>query len=371
MKNHFISETHEIIYYAKGYKPLCFIEDKILCYKKNKFYLMDLNTIKMLKIVNFKTRLMYKVMACFRILVRLFRLEPRAAQYIENENSVYFGFKGKLYKLDLNTNEISVSFNFRKGMSAPLFLTEIKGIDGFNDQICFGEYFQNKKNEVVKIFSKFINDNEWKVKYTFPAKTIDHIHLLKPDYHRKCVWITTGDFVEAPGIWCATDNFKKVELFVGAEQKYRTCAFFPVKTGMIYATDTPLENNFIYHVSDDKLLTKLYELDGSVIYSAEFDGKCLLATTVEGSSTNNIFKNLFIRTKGPGIKSWKPNIILGTKEEGFHKIGSFEKDYFSQLFQFGTVTFPSGKNNTDKIICYGNALKFYDGKLMVLSQKKD
>ena len=37
-----ISKEYEIVHFSKGFKPLCFVQDKILTYRKGKIYLLNI-----------------------------------------------------------------------------------------------------------------------------------------------------------------------------------------------------------------------------------------------------------------------------------------------------------------------------------------
>jgi hypothetical protein len=214
----------------------------------------------------------------------------------------------------------------------------------------------------------------WEKLYTFDEYQINHIHSIVPDPYRNRVWILTGDLGESSGIWFTDDNFKTVNKFLVGSQSFRSCAAFPIPQGLVYATDTPLENNKINIMNsqnNSSYIEPIYDLEGSCIYSSQVGMDLLFSTTVEGTSSNrNRFFRLISYKRGNGIKSWNSEIVIGNLYAGFRKIASFKKDILPMgLCQFGSVTFPNGENLSNTIVLYGNALKHIDGKMLVLEKK--
>lgn len=364
-----ISEKFNISFIAKRQKPLCFYENNLITYKDAKFYLFDLNTHIFRFICNFNIPLKYKLLGKIRIFERLLRIEPRSAILI-SEGKIIFSFKGFAYVLDVARKTINKIIEFRNGMSTPLYFTRIDNIDGFENKICYGEYFSNPNKDEVSIYSFDEKTHNTKKLYTFKKGEINHIHNIVPDKYRNRVWILTGDFGDAASIWYTDNDFKTVIKYLYGEQNYRSCALFPLKSGILYATDSQIEENNINFVSIDDQVEKIMGLNGSVIYSSRFEDKFILSTTVESNSYDNSGKlSLVSYKRGNGIKDWYSHLILGDLESGFETIAKFKKDFLPMgLFQFGTITFPSGVNKTGKIIFYGNSLYRIDGKLIILDK---
>jgi len=181
-----------------------------------------------------------------------------------------------------------------------------------------------------------------------------------------------SDFGDAACIWYTDDDFKTVKKYLSGSQQYRACVGFPTHEGLIYATDTPLEDNNIYIISKEGEVKKLCEISGSSIYGTNVKDKIVLSTVVEGHADGNQgIWSLVSYKRGKGIKSWYSNLIIGSLEEGFRTIAAYKKDLLPMaLMQFGTITFPWDNNPTDKIVIYGNSLKGIDGKLLVLEERR-
>jgi len=365
-----ISDKYKISHIEKGFKPLCFIKSDLLVFDNMSLFLMDLDNYSKIHICDFKTTLKQKLLYKSRLLTRLLRIEPRGVLNID-DNNVLISFKGSIYHLNLKSKKLLSVHRFRNGMSAPLVLTSIKNIAGFDEQYCYGEYFSNHEKKEVKIYGCDKDLLKWRELYRFGKGEINHIHSIIPDSYNNRVWIFTGDFGNAAGIWYTEDNFKTVNRYLYGSQQYRSCVGFPTNNGLIYATDTPMENNYIYIADSNKDIRKLFELEGSSIYGMKMNNNYVFSTAVERHSDGRQGKlSLLSYKRGLGIKSWYSQIVIGNLEEGFVTTAKFKKDLFPMaLMQYGTITFPSGNNPTNKIILYGSALKQIDGHLLIIEKK--
>ncbi len=364
------TEEYKITHILKGCKPLCFVGEKLLVFRKGKLYLLDLDSMNKTMVARVPRPFWHGLLGQFRLPTRLLRLEPRAAVY--SNGTVYFGYQGFMLELKLQSAKIEIAHQFRDRMQAPLVIAHITDIPGFDDIVCYGEYFGNPSMESVSIVGKRGDSKDWVEMYRFEKGQINHIHSIVPDSYNDRVWVLTGDTDEASAIWYSDDNFQTLNRFLGGKQKYRCCSVFPTRGGIVYATDTPLRENHIYSVNlADKSITKIADLNGSCIYSSAINDDILISTTVEGTTSNSRVLNWLVRQKGPGIKSWYSELLIGNGTDGFRQIAAFEKDYFpTAIFQFGTLVFAHGDNETGRIVFYGNSVKGIDGKLVVMEVVK-
>ncbi len=363
----------KIVYKRKRSKPLCLNGDRLLFYSKNKFFMMDLRTFKYDEVGQIDRRFLKNMLSHSRIIERILRLEPGFSIFA-SDKEVLIPISGVLYSLDLDSGSLKAQHKFRPEMRTYLSAVKIENIYGFSDGIYFGEYFSNPDRNEVRIWRRKKSDNsEWEVAYTFEKGVINHIHTLVVDKYRDCVWILTGDFDNAAGFWIATDDFRSVVPAVVGKQEYRSCAAFAHPEGILYATDTQLESNsirFLRKVGSVFESEKLYDLEGSCIYSCTVGESYFFSTAVEPASEGKSKLDLISYRRGKGIKSWNSEIVMGNLEEGFRRIAIFEKDILPMgLCQFGTVVFSPGKEETEHLVCYGVALKRIDGALLVFSAK--
>ncbi len=302
-----------------------------------------------------------------RKLTRLLRLGVRNAEALD-EKHVIFYLGVRLYELNIENGALTSGWQCVDGVR-PLLMTTVKNINGFDDGIYFGGYLVNMEKKPVDIYHRTGVD-QWEVVYTFPTGAINHVHCVVPDPYRHCLWVFTGDFDESAAIWKVTDNFRKVERVVCNDQKYRGCVAYALPEGLLYATDAPFADNFIYLMDLETFETKpLFPLHGSCIYGCQWKDNYVFSSTVEGDGRNtSIIEFLFGRKRGAGIKDDFVHMYKGNLSDGFQEIYKEKKDSLPFLFQFGVFKFPYGKNNTDTLYFQPVATRKNDLRLMAYKE---
>ena len=299
-----------------------------------------------------------------KLAYRLLRLGIRTALAIDKEN-VVLSVGNWLYELNLNTGLMSKGYFCGEGIR-PLIITEVKGIQGFEDGLYYGGYLSNMNEKPVSVYHRTGVDH-WDIVYTFPEKTINHVHNIITDTYRHSLWIFTGDFDEASAIWKVTDGFKKVERVACNNQKYRGCVVFTLPEGLLYATDSPFTDDYIYLMNTETYeVKKMIPIAGSCIYGCQWKDNYVFSSTVEGDGRNTPRVEFYFgRKRGAGIKDDYVHMYCGNLQEDFKEIYKEEKDcmpYYT--FQFGVFKFPYGVNNTDYLYFQPVATKDNDLKLM-------
>ena len=271
-----------------------------------------------------------------KILQRILRLQPRSC--VRTANGYYcFAFNRALFIVN-EQGEIFDKATVRSEMRNPLQIQYLQGIKGFDDGLIYGEYGWNEGKDVVNIVR--YNGKEWESVYSFAPNTITHIHGLIPDPERECIYILTGDQDSESGIWKATNNFISVEpLFIG-KQKYRSCAAFLRNGKMIYATDTPIEKNYLLETDFSIEPKEICELPGTVINSYIQGENWWIATAVEQNPNLPKLLHYVSSRIGPGIKDRYTHIFCITKDMQIREVIKLKKDILPMwLFQFGNVSF--------------------------------
>lgn len=359
---------NEISFRFKCTSPLCFLPNGLLlCYQKGLALLVKDGSLE--RSIRIPVSGKEKWLWHSRYLSRLFRFGIRAAIALDNDH-VLLSRGNVVQELNLFSRELSQGRNCDDGVR-PLIFTEVKSIASFDDGIYFGGYLGNKGKKPVSIYHRTGVD-QWEVVYTFPQGTINHVHNVVADPYRQCLWVFTGDFDEAAAIWKVTDGFKKVERVACNDQKYRACVVYALQEGLLYATDAPFADDFIYLLNPDTLETKeLFPIHGSCIYGCQWKNKYVFSSTVEGDGRNNTrWQFYFGRKRGAGIKDDYVHMYMGNLQEGFKEIYKEKKDcmpYYT--FQFGVFKFPYGVNNTDTLYFQPVATKKNDLRLMALTEK--
>lgn len=333
---------------ARQLTPLCFMPDGCLvCYQFGDILLFRDGSLR--KRFSLFSHLKERLLGRSKLLYRLLRLGIRAALAIDDCH-VLLSVGHSLYELDLETESLSEGCSCDENVR-PLLFTSVHGIDGFDDAIYYGGYFLNREKHPIHIYQR-IGIDKWERVYTFPQGTINHVHQIVPDSYRQCLWIFTGDFDEASAIWKVTDHFKSVERVVCNDQKYRACVVHALPEGLLYATDAPYADDYIYLFCPATLeVQELFPIAGSCIYGCRWKDQYVFSSTVEGDGRHlSPWQFCFSRKLGAGIKDDYAHLYMGHPNSGFREIYQERKDIWPfYTFQFGVFKFPYGDNDGDTL----------------------
>ena len=355
---------------STNFKSLVAVDNhRILGYKNGIIYLFNINENTFQRIVKLPQSLFWKMCSNIRICERTLRMEPRFAIKLDNDKYL-ISYRGAIYRVSLSQKDIILEHKFIDGMNNPLYACNIQGLKGSDDGVYYGEYTGNLDKSPVSVYRRNPNTGKWKSVFSFKEGQINHIHNIVPDYINQRMLILTGDTDSASGIWSAKENFTTVAPLLIGSQKFRSCSLFPVGQGFVYATDAPLDKNYIFH---SKLIKgkweteKLYELQGSVIYSVENNGVYYFSTTVEPDSNIKGKRFLITNKLGPGIKDRNVNIIAGNLDEGFRVVVKYRKDIYPMgLCQFGAVHLTNLQE--DQVILHPIAVNEVENNLIILKR---
>lgn len=279
---------------------------------------------------------------------RFFRAEITGLYALANGNRIAVAKKG----LFLQKKE---STTFEKCFSMPRGSKPLNLCLAPSGNIYFGEYFQNMEKQSVNIYCSKDNAKTWHIAYTFEAGNINHIHGLFFDKFTNRIWVATGDRENECIIGYTEDEFKTFKEVFRGGQEYRTCQLFFYKDFIVFGTDTQYEQNVIKKFDRETLeITKLQEVQGSVIKGGQVGDVAFISTTVEPSKVNkDKYAHLWVTKDG---LHW---------EERYKA----KKDCWPSIFQFGTFEFPQyyGIDKLERLYFSGRALKGLDGKSTYIS----
>lgn len=354
----------EVLY--KHTNPLCYLPDgRLVCYQHGDVFILEngqeLKRFSLFK--SFKERTLGRV----KLISRLLRLGVRCAETVDN-STIILSIGNMLYEFNVNSGLLSKGYNCGDGIR-PLVFTTVKNIDGFDNGLYFGGYLGNMEKQPVNVYHRTGVD-QWDVRYTFPQGAINHVHNIIADPYSQCLWIFTGDFDEASAIWKVTDNFRDVECVACKDQKYRGCVVYALPEGLLYATDAPFQDDYIYLMNTETYEVKeIFPIHGSCIYGCQWKNKYVFSSTVEGDGRNmSRWEFYFGRKRGAGIKDNYVHMYMGNLQEGFKEVFKEKKDCMPfYTFQFGVFKFPYGVNNSDTLCFQPVATNKNDLKLMSLS----
>lgn len=342
--------------------PLCFLPSgRLICYQHGDIIVLNGEELcdRFVLFKGFKERFLGR----FKLVSRLLRLGVRTAIAID-DMSIVVSSNNYLYEVDIVAKTVSKGY-FCGEKKRPLFLSNLNRIRDFDSGLYYGDYLGVLDKVPIAIHRRVAID-KWDKVYEYEAGTINHVHNIIPDPYRNCVWIFTGDFAAAAAIWKATFNFKKVDCFLCGNQKYRGCVAFAVPEGILYATDSPFAENYIYLMNTETSEVKaICPINGSCINGCQWGEYYVFSSTVEGDMFKNKRDFLFSRKRGSGIKDDEVHLYCGNISEGFSEILKESKDrypYYS--FAFGVFKFPGGENHSNTLYYQPVATKFHDLDLM-------
>ena len=353
----------------KRHRPLLSMGETVVTYHKGSLMQVNLVTLEKRKICTLPMKRIYRTLAFSRVFERLLRTEVKTAVAL-SENDILISHRGSAYQINLSTGVMVKELQYRNGMSGPRRLTTLAGVSGFDDGVAFGEYTLNsqRKNPSAVFFRSKLSGT-WKKMFEFEPGIVRHIHGLVPDAENGCVYILTGDFGKEAGIWKATNNFKEVIPILTGSQMYRSGGMIKTQHGFVYATDTALEQNYLYCLQTDNkgewTLSELTEMDGSCVSNAETKDKALFSSTVEADESIRGWRSWINMKRGAGIKSQFAQLLVVDKKTLQTKaVASFKKDFLPyKLFQYGYVKLVDVPA-MNLVLAYPIGVKKMDGKLI-------
>ena len=186
----------------------------------------------------------------------------------------------------------------------------------------------------------------WGITHAFPAQSIRHVHNVVYDRWADCLWIFTGDYGSECKIIRASLDFSRVDEIVAGNQQSRAVAAVITEGGIYFASDTPLEQNFIYLLDRGGKVHKIESISSSSIYGCRNRNGIFFSTMVEPSDTNQTDAVTLVGA-GNGV-AWE-------------QIASWRKDRWSmRFFQYGNAFLPDGENTTDLLAASTIALEGAD-----------
>ncbi len=211
----------------------------------------------------------------------------------------------------------------------PLHITAVP-----SGAIYWGEYFDNAEREKVHIYASTDAGATWSIAYTFPKGAIRHVHNIVYDRWEDCLWVLTGDYGDECRILRATCDFSRVDAVLQGQQQTRAVAAIPTEDGLYFASDTPLEPNYIYRLDRQQALQQVAPISSSSIYGCRVGSHVFFSTMVEPSDVNTDQHVRLYGGTGASAKDW-------------HLLQAWQKDPWPMaLFQYGNAFLPDGGNTT-------------------------
>lgn len=234
---------------------------------------------------------------------------------------------GALVTRVANSDEFQVTHRVRRGIR-PLHVTAVP-----SGRIYWGEYFDNRERAEVYIYVSADRGDTWQVAYTFPARSIRHVHNILYDRWGDCLWILTGDEGAECKVLRASCDLRSVEVVLAGDQQARAVAAIPTENGLYLSTDTPLERNHVYCLDRKGKIAQVGDLASSSIFGCKVTGAMFFSTMVEPSAVNT------------GREVHLSGSRNGTN---WQVLARWKKDILPmRYFQYGNIFLPDGENATN------------------------
>lgn len=233
-----------------------------------------------------------------------------------------------------------VRFNIPRG-TRPLGLAVTP-----SGRVFWGEYFDNAERDEVHIYGSVDSGRSWQIVYTFPPRSIRHVHNIIYDSYGNCLWILTGDLGEECRILRADPEFSSVETVLSGNQQARAVTLVPFPDALYFATDTPFEQNYIYRLNRDGRLEQLFPIGSSVFFSCRVNQAIFFATVVEASSVNLDSAATLVGW----VDGQNPEVLLRWARDSFPY----------RFFQYPNIFLATGSNDGNILAVTGLAVRRED-----------
>lgn len=246
---------------------------------------------------------------------------------VHSNGNLIAALPGAIATLRKDDSEFCVTHRLLRG-TRPLHICSTP--DG---RAYWGEYFDNVRRDDVHIYASSNGGLRWDVAYTFPRHAIRHVHNIVYDCWAKCLWIFTGDYGRECKILRASLDFSTVDEIVAGNQQARAVAVIVDESGLFFASDTPLEQNHIYHLDGRGRLEQHAAITSSSIYGCRTRGGMFFSSMIEPSEANPS-RNVTLYGSADGAR--------------WDALAHWRKDRWQmKYFQYGNAFLPDGENSTD------------------------
>ena len=257
-----------------------------------------------------------------------------------SDKSIVGAVPGALVSRDPNSNEIRITHRIQRG-TRPLHITAVP-----SGNIYWGEYFDNRERAEVHIYVSTDRGHTWQIAYSFPARSIRHVHNIVYDRWADCLWILTGDDGAECKVLRASCDLRSLEVVLAGNQQARAVAAIPTQEGLYLSTDTPSEKNHIYRLDRAGNVEQVGGLASSSIYGCRVGDAIIYSTMVEPSAVN---------------ASREVQIVGSREGMNWHLLARWKKDRLPmRYFQYGNAFLPDGENATNFLAATTIAVKTDD-----------
>jgi hypothetical protein len=216
-----------------------------------------------------------------------------------------------------------------------------------NRKIFCGEYLLNlRRSAPVRVYCSKDDGIHWDTAYTFPMKSICHIHRVIYDPYDDSILVCTGDRDQEVAIYRTKDEFQTLKPLVGGGQEYRTTSLIPRSDYLLYGTDNPEGQNFIMALDRrTNQVERLQEIPGPVLYGCCAGEQVAFATMIE--------------------KRHHEVTVWAGQGKAFRQVAYFAAAKSNWLWRemagYSTVILPEGAGRPGSLLCTPVGTAAYDG----------
>ena len=295
--------------------------------------------LRWVDVAEFRPKLSRRLASSNRLTARLFRSGFHALSVLDSGRLVGIVDRAVVVA-EPPDNRFRVTFEVQRG-TRPLTLAVAP-----DDHLFWGEYFANPGRDAVHVYGSMDRGETWDIVHTFPEKSVKHVHAVSWDPFERCFWVLTGDYEEECKILRADGDWSVVETVMSGDQQARAATCLPTQEGLYFATDTPLDQNYVYRLDRSGQVDRVAPLDGSSLQSCRVGPNLFFTTAVEPSSRNLSQQSTLVGSGDGG--TWS-DLVRWTKDR-----------LPAGLFQFGNIFLPTGNNETGLLAATGMAVRRED-----------
>lgn len=251
---------------------------------------------------------------------------------------------------DRNMFLSDLSFSYFKSINIPIRFFQLldNSICVTSEYVYYGEYFPNPGRKEVNIF-RSKDGLDWQVIYSFPKRSIKHVHVLQYDTFSNKIWFSTGDANDECVLGFTDLDFQNLTVIGKNSQKWRALEFVFSEDCVYWGMDTPLvQSELLSYNRKSKKVKEISDFDGPIYNIKKLAKGFILATATEG---------------GTGEWDNKAHLWYSSNLYDWEDCISYEKDIFSNLFGFGRLLLCD--NMKEKILFSGLGLKEIDNKQII------
>ena len=287
-----------------------------------------------------------KVLSKFRFISRALRIGIHQIKQIHNDNVII------CCDNDFFLSDKGLSSFERIELNSHFFQILDNNICVTPDFTYFGEYFRNKERNPVHIF-RTKNGEKWDKIFSFPQKSIKHIHLLQFDPFSQKIWFSTGDLDSECLLGYSDLDFSQIEIIGRDHQDWRCLELLFTSEKIFWGTDNPDGQNWLMSIDRNSgMVQKLAKFSGPIYNLKQFSKNYMILTATEGGSGELDYRAHIWFTSDLEKGPWKD-------------YRSYQKDWMPFKFGFGRLFFGAELNNS--VYLSGSALKNIDNKTLVIS----